>query len=53
AWGVGKWLWKSWGVEGSGVVSGNGGKRVFTDWQELLCVAQFFKREGQGRSTIR
>nr|GEX97975.1 hypothetical protein [Tanacetum cinerariifolium] len=25
--GAGKWLWKSWWVEGSGVVSGNGGKK--------------------------
>nr|GEZ83831.1 hypothetical protein [Tanacetum cinerariifolium] len=36
--GAGEWLWESWGVAGSGLVSGNEGKRVTDEWREL-CVA--------------
>nr|GEX28036.1 uncharacterized mitochondrial protein AtMg00810-like [Tanacetum cinerariifolium] len=39
-------------VMGSGVVSGNGGNKGLMEWRETLCIAQCFKRKGQGRSTI-
>nr|GEV95105.1 hypothetical protein [Tanacetum cinerariifolium] len=48
-----KGCWVLMGVsEWSGVVTGNKGKKGLMEWRETLCIAQCFKRKGQGRSTI-
>nr|GEZ37537.1 hypothetical protein [Tanacetum cinerariifolium] len=49
---LGEWLWESLGVAGSGVVSGNRGKIELQGWRETLCIAQCFKRKGQGRGVV-